>query len=99
MDLDLHAQKRPTIFKYPIGVPGDVKVPVPATFLHLGHQHGVITAWFQVDEVAEEFKLFRFRICGTGHPLGPEDGSYIGTVPVGPFVWHVFMREESLSAD
>lgn len=36
-----------------------------------------------------------FRIYGTGRPIkeDPADLNYIGTVQVGPFVWHVFERK------
>lgn len=79
------------VFKYSVPVAGINSVPMPqgAKILRDGEQGGKMFVWALVDETRahENRQLF---VCGTGWemPVGPFD--YLGTVFVGPFVWHIW---------
>lgn len=50
---------------------------------------GVVSFWTIGDD-ARSWQVRRFRVFGTGQPLPPEAGRYIGTAMDGPLVWHLF---------
>ena len=64
--------------------------------LHLDNQGGFPCMWFNVDTGKENSK-FGIDCIGTGHPyIGVENVSkkhYIGTVFVGPYVFHYFINK------
>tara|TARA_Y100000310_G_scaffold151248_1_gene150820 strand:- start:944 stop:1216 length:273 start_codon:yes stop_codon:yes gene_type:complete len=82
-----------TIWKYEIPVHPTIhlEMPVGAEPLSVGNQNGDICIWALVfdDRIKETRK---FGVAGTGHPLQWEmtAKSFIGTVQIGQFVWHVF---------
>lgn len=71
------------------------QLPLGSVIRHVGEQRGSITLWFETDfdlmdrtdDAALETR--RFLIRGTGHPI-PDGATYLGTVPMASFVWHVF---------
>ena len=82
------------IYKYP--VPLDkvffaLKLPYKAKILAFQVQDGVPVIWALIDKntVAE---LRQFAIRGTGTPMNDwrSSDTYIGTVQMPPFVWHLF---------
>lgn len=80
-----------TIWKFPLAITGRQKISMPATYSILSagvDPMGELCIWAAVDRKAPrrnvEVVIFR-----TGDPL-PHIGSFIGTVKMTPFVWHVF---------
>lgn len=77
------------IWKYPIKA--SIDMPLAATILAVGEQHGVLMLWAAVNPDAEHTETRHFRVIGTGqrwkseHPL-----THLGTIqtPTG-YVWHV----------
>ena len=72
-----------------------IELPFKSTILSVDNQHGVLCLWALVDPEYSKKKT-RIIIVGTGQPL-PDSfiGTFVGTVIVGPLIWHVF---EDLSA-
>lgn len=72
-------------------------LPRGAVLRRVGEQHGRIVVWFEADydlmdrADGDNIEQRRLSIRGTGHPI-PEDASYVGTVQIGAFVWHIFDR-------
>lgn len=64
------------------------QIPRAARIVYVDVQHGYTTMWALVD-TENEMSIRRFQIVGTGHEI-PFQGSYIGSVQMPPFVWHVF---------
>lgn len=70
-------------------------MPTGAVIRHVGEQRGQITLWFETDlnlmdrKDAEGLEVRRFTVLRTGDPI-PEGATYLGTVPMSSFVWHVF---------
>ena len=83
-----------TIHKFQLPVDDHVSVEMPygSHILHVAEQHGGICLWAQVETEAPTVTR-RFRIAGTGHPLGNDAaGNYCGTAHLanGALVFHVF---------
>ena len=87
------------IWKYPIPIRGDgheiIEIPTGfERFLSVQLQHGEPILWVMVSQDAPKLR-WHFHWVGTGHDV-PEvvqqaDGdTYIGTVQVGAFVFHLF---------
>lgn len=80
------------IYKYRLAVADEQKLLLRGKVLSVGVQDGNVMVWAVHDDDAPERKV-RFSIRGTGHPLKDVDVSdFVGTVFMGPFVWHVFAR-------
>lgn len=83
---------RTTIFKYALKV-GETTHDMPegATILSVQLQHDCITLWALVVE-GRPLAQRKFSVFGTGHkvPYGTGTKDFLGTVQVGPLVWHVF---------
>jgi hypothetical protein len=80
------------IFKYNIQVTDGVQtvaIPSRGKILHLGVQNDQICVWVLVNQRAP-LEDFKFQVFGTGHTISEEMRTYVGTVHIGPFVWHVF---------
>lgn len=69
----------------------DVKIPVGAQIVHVGHQSldpSIVTFWAEVDLDAPRITR-TFAIYGTGHQIGR--GMYRGTALVSSrLVWHLY---------
>ena len=66
-------------------------VPRGGRLLSVGLQDGAITGWVLVDPDAERVTRI-IHVYGTGHPVPPErvKDAFIGTVFMGPYVFHCF---------
>jgi len=60
-----------------------------AQILNVHEQGGDITIWAMVDPDAEIAKR-DFAVWGTGHLHSKDPEGFVGSVLIGPFVWHVF---------
>ena len=84
-----------TVYKYPLGFKDsqEIHLPKDAIPLSVQLQHGNLTLWCLVDTTLPiEVRIVDIR--GTGESLSYEPGLYVGTVQVGAFVWHVFMKHQ-----
>lgn len=85
-----------TIWKYELEPMNTESVMMPqgSKILHVDNQDGKVCLWALVDPAAPSKAARIITVVGTGHQLWKaEDGkknTYIGTVVVNPFVWHVF---------
>lgn len=81
------------IWKYPLNLGGGSvwsMYDIPdGVVRHVGEQTGEIMLWIEVDPEAEPTRR-TFQIIGTGHPEIEPGYVYLGTVPIGPWVWHVY---------
>jgi len=81
-----------TIWKFPVQISDAavvVEMPAGADVLCVHMQSGVATVWAVVDSAAKkERRLFSWLPTGGDGPR--DDEAYVGTVLVGPLVWHLF---------
>ena len=78
-----------TIWKYPLdGIRSMYDIP-DGIVRHVDEQNGQVMLWIEVDPAAELTRR-TFQIIGTGHEEIEPGFVYLGTVPIGPFVWHVY---------
>lgn len=82
-----------TIWKFDVPVVGEFSVPMPvgAQVLSVQLQHGEAKMWVLVD-TAWPVEPKRFAVHGTGHPVPPNRGRFIGTFQLdgGSLVFHLF---------
>ena len=83
------------IYKYvvPIGKPFfDLELPLGAEILAFQKQDNTPVIWVLIDEhhIRKEFRHFTVR--GTGEAMNDwrSSDTYIGTIQISPFVWHLF---------
>lgn len=79
-----------TVWKYQIGH-GETVIQAPRRMevLKVGVQGGDITLWALV-ETDDSPASHPFRVTGTGWEAPPPPWQHIGSVFIGPFVWHVW---------
>jgi len=58
----------------------------------VGSQDGELHLWVHVDASKPE-ETVNYKVTGTGHPA-PNDGKYVGSAIMPPFVWHVWEFED-----
>lgn len=82
-----------TIWKYELEIVDEqvIKVPRGAKFLSVAEQGGKLCLWAEVNP-AEAAVGRGVTIVGTGNPLFDGVGSFVGTVVMPPFVWHVYVK-------
>ncbi len=85
------------IWKYQLQITDMQTILVPLDFeiLSVGNQDGNLCLWLLVNSKAPATEVLHIEIIGTGNPIYNDmgvDRKFIGTVIVGPFVWHVFER-------
>lgn len=83
------------VWKYKLEIVGRVQtleVPVYSIVRHVHEQKGNLVVWIEIDKYQTTRQLLSFIVVGTGHSILPDFQVYIGTVHIGMFVWHVFMR-------
>jgi hypothetical protein len=69
-------------------------VPAGAKFLAVGFQGDCLVVWAEVwDSEGKPSASVVVHVVGTGHEV-PERVSYLGTVQVGAFVFHVYVEAE-----
>lgn len=83
-----------TIHKFGV-LPGSawtvIDIPADAKVVKVGEQGGsTVLIWVELDNDAPKAERY-FKIFGTGH-LIEEDSVYVGTVFIGPYVWHVYEK-------
>jgi hypothetical protein len=80
-----------TIHKYEIQISDSqtVQMPKDAQFLTVAAQNGKLCLWVLVNTTSQVCD-FSIHIRGTGQPANYSRDAYIGTVQMGPLVWHVF---------
>ena len=87
-----------TIWKYelPLGPESEFVIGIPegAKVLCVQPQAVEICMWVQVCPEHENENR-TFVVHGTGHPIESVGKTYIGTVQIGPLVWHVFEKERA----
>jgi hypothetical protein len=81
-----------SIWKYtlPVEDTAILYMPPGAEVLTIQSQGGVLCLWAYVDTELDGREVRLFHIRGTGNPLLGNEGTYVGTAQIGPFVWHVF---------
>lgn len=79
-------------FDLTVGTVNAVEIPSHAIIRHLGVQDGIIRLWVEVDTNKFSRENRVFCVYGTGHEIGGCREHYVGTVQIGPFVWHVYER-------
>lgn len=89
-----------TIHKYVLKITDSQEIVVPegTAFSHVGVQKDSLCLWAEVrDTDAQPMKRI-IRIFGTGNPVDVDfmDMFHLGTVQMGPFVWHVYEQHEYL---
>ena len=80
-----------TIWKFTLsaGARTILEMPIGAQVLDIQFQGQSLQLWALVDPDAKRERR-EFLIYGTGHPIAGYAGTYIATVQMPPFVWHVF---------
>lgn len=86
-----------TVHKYQFQLADEAVLFMPkeARFLHVDEQHGLATIWALVDPEAE-VEPRKFYVIPTGQQV-PNGVSFLGTIRMDPFVWHVFYDEFAVS--
>jgi len=85
------------IYKYELKMKEfqSVYLPKGAILRKVGKQQGRVCLWIEHDPIESEKELRYFEIFGTGIGMEEHDGverTYIDTVFIGLYVWHVFER-------
>ncbi len=80
-----------SIYKFPLSVgdESEINMPSGSEILTVQVQDNKICIWAKVDLGSTTLQVRTFRVVGTGHPFDPKL-TYIGTVLIGLFVWHIF---------
>ena len=84
-----------TVYKYELSQlgPTTLLLPEDSVPLHVGVQGDTICIWIEqfVLKDAHPQAEHTFEVIGTGHALSASPHvSYIGTVHMPPFVWHIY---------
>lgn len=84
------------IYKYPLKMLRlqSVEFPAGAKILSVANQNGTICLWASILNPDPDAATRRreIEIIGTGDQVSKADRTFIGTVLVGAYVWHVFER-------
>ncbi len=87
-----------TIYKHEIEVHDTfvLQIPMYGHILKVAKQGDKICVWVKGDTQRESVPI-TLRIFGTGHPLPIEEENltYLDTVVMGYFVWHVFIKDDT----
>lgn len=81
-----------TIYKHRIE-PDGTTLMLRGHVLSAGVQGDEVMVWATHNDAALERKV-RIQVMGTGHPfVDAPESDFVGTVFMGPLVWHVFATE------
>lgn len=82
-----------TIWKFKLEVTvQNITIPAKAEILSVANQNDKICLWALVEPHNPKIERV-IEVVGTGWMIEPaKKRKFIGTVQVGPFVWHVFER-------
>ena len=83
-----------TIYKYPLGAQLENLLTLRGKVLCAGVQGDDILVWAVHDDEAPERKV-QVTIVGTGHELEVPESSFVNTVFLGMFVFHIFAEEQA----
>lgn len=80
-----------TIYKYPLKPTDETILTLHGNILSAGVQGDDIMVWATHDDAALERQV-RINVMGTGHTpfVDAAESSFVGTVFLGPLVFHVF---------
>lgn len=80
------------IYKYPLEQIGSQKLKLPnsAQILEINVQNGQVFVWALVEDGDNTEYSKEIKMVGTGWDCDVEWEDHIGTVFIGPFVWHYF---------
>lgn len=87
-----------TIYKYAVPVDDQVHelhlLSGDEPIVHVGQQYNdvgqvFVWAWADTDSDWGDYETRRFIVIGTGHPISRGVKQHIGSVQVGPLVWHL----------
>lgn len=79
-----------SIYKYVLQPADETVLTLRGDVLSAGVQGEDIMVWAVYDDSAEERRV-RVNVMGTGHPfVSAPESSFVGTVFLGPTVFHVF---------
>ena len=83
-----------TIWKYELNITDRqvVSMPADSTILSVANQRGTLCLWALVDPAVSDKVDRDIEILGTGNIVSTALRSFIGTVVMEPFIWHVFER-------
>ena len=85
------------IWKYNIDITDTqvLNTKADAKFLTVQMQDYYPAIWVEVDTENgnEEYVI---EVFGTGNPMTDHDRQYLGTIQESNFVWHVYVRDESI---
>jgi len=86
---------RSKIWKFPLEVVDvqEVEMPSGAKLLSVDCQQGCLCLWALVDLDRATKERHLIEIIGIGNPIESHHRSFIGTVQMGAFVWHIFQRK------
>jgi hypothetical protein len=81
-----------TIWKYPLELIDrqEIKVPAGAELLSVGTHEHRLTLWAAVDPSRTSNAVRTIVIVGTDETMSEGILRFVGTAPLGSFVWHVF---------
>lgn len=88
------------ILKYSLA-PGDmlsIEASRVGKILRFDNQKGVCTVWVEIETPKEGVKPrynLSFLVIGTGWDV-PEEFQHVGTIDMGPFVWHCYCQNRVL---
>lgn len=85
------------IWKYELEIADrqEVYIPQGAEILAVDNHKGGLCVWALVDKDSTIQEPIAFRIVGTGNPFEDTGLKYLDSVVIDPFVWHVFVEEDS----
>lgn len=83
------------IYKYPLAITNAqlMYLPEDHKILSVQVQDGQVMMWALVDDERYSDTKYLIEFFGTGHEVDTE-GTFIGTVQLSGFVWHVFGGEQ-----
>lgn len=86
-----------TVWKFPLALAQtqDVLMPAGARILSIQVQDEMLCAWALVNPEADRERRY-FLIVGIGHEMPKGRYTYLATVQMDSFVWHVFERETKM---
>jgi len=76
------------IWKYPISLSSVAKLPGDAEIIHVGSQNEEPVVWASV-EMPPCACTKRLCVIGTGWDYSASEWTPVGTVQIGPLVWHL----------
>lgn len=94
VELNKAVRAMKTIYKYPLKIQDTNHLSLPCGFKILTAQaqvqDGAIHLWAEVDTEEKANDHITINIFGTGNPIFTNTGTYINTVQLNGFVWHIF---------